>query len=782
MRSRDSSRCRTASPQSSGRPDPPQPRRVARAVATHPWIVLAAAALLTVLAGAGIARLGFDNSSERLLVQDSPDADFLATVRHAFGGDEILFVLLRAPDVTAPDAVRDLARLTDAVAEVPGVERVTSLANLRWPWPRDDDVAVERLFGDDGRPTPGAPVDAALDHPIVRGTLVSVERDVAAVLAFVRPRPEDPRFKGRVVADVEAAVATAAPSADVLLGGAPYGQVAIDALTRRDLRLLGSLAFVAMAAFLALTYRGALAVVLPLATVVLSLAWTLGIAGALGISISVVTSTLVPLVLAIATSYCVRVLSEHARQHELGRDGPAAVAGALDEVGATVLWCGAATALGFLPMSGSRVDVLQDLGLLAVIASVCSAIASVTVVPAVLALRTRSGAPASERAHAGFRALLGAVDRLTDRHAAAVVAGGALLVCAGALGLLQLTVDQSPWDWFPEDSPVARSTHVIDERLGGVLPFSIVLASPDGAWDPALLRASDALGDALRGDPDVRTVTGPADLMRLVAGALDGADAPLPDRTELIAQYALLYDLADPATLAPYLHEESARHHVLVRMPHASTSAVDAFAGRVERHVAALVPPPLEARLTGTGLLRVATASAFATGLVRELFLASLAMTVLLGVALRSARLGVLALLPNLVPILLVYGLLGWLGVPLNVATVTTGAAALGNAVDDTVQYLDRYRRLRPLLGDGARRATLAAVGAPMIVSDVVLAAGFAVLTAASFFPVATLGLLGATAMVLSLLANLLLLPAMVALWERRRTAARIHARPPSRS
>ncbi|MCW5892157.1 MAG: MMPL family transporter [bacterium] len=738
---------------------------------SHPWLVLLVAALLTGVAGIGLRRLGFDNSSERLLVQDSPDADFLLDVRAAFGGDEILFVLLRAPDVTTPAAVRDLLRLDTALAKAPGVERVASLATLRWPWPSGDDVVVERLFASDGTPSDGAPLPAVLAHPIVAQTLLTPDRRVAAVLAFVRPRPEDPRFKGRLVAAVEQLIADLtpdlAPGSEVLLGGAPYGQVEIDALTRRDLRVLGSLAFLTMAAFLGLTYRGVAAVVLPLVTVVLSLAWTLGIAGAAGVSISVVTSTLVPLVLAVGTSYCVRVLSEFGRQQDLGMRGSAGVEAALREVGTTVMWCGAATALGFLPMCGSHIDVLRDLGLLAVTASGIAAALSLTVVPAVLTLVARR-AP-GERSHASMRPLLAAVHRLTDRHAAAVLATTALVVGLGAVGLRWVYVDQSPWDWFPDESPVARSTHLIDGQLGGVLPFSLVFRSPEGPWDPALLRAEDAVVEALRADPRVQTVTSAADLLRLTATAFEGPGAPLPGRADLIAQYALLYDFGDPATLAPWVHQESGRHHVLLRMAHAGTMEVEAFVARVEEHLRRLVPAPLEARLTGTGLLRVATAYEFTAGLVRELLLASLAMTVLLAVALRSPWLGLLALLPNLLPIVLIYGLLGWLGIPLNAATVTTGAAALGNAVDDTVQYLDRYRRLRGTLGPATREATLDAVGAPMIVSDVVLAAGFAVLLAASFVPVATLGLLGAAAMTLSLLANLLLLPALVTVWEHWR-------------
>jgi predicted RND superfamily exporter protein len=167
-------------------------------------------------------------------------------------------------------------------------------------------------------------------------------------------------------------------------------------------------------------------------------------------------------------------------------------------------------------------------------------------------------------------------------------------------------------------------------------------------------------------------------------------------------------------------------------------------------------------------LLRLQANDELSSGLARHLIIASLAIAALLAVALRSTRLGLLALIPNLLPTLFVYGVLAWLSIPLNVATVTTGAAALGNAMDDTVQYLDRYRRRRAVEPDSqARFSTLESVGIPMIASDLVLAAGFAVLLLSSFFPVASLGLLGAMAMVLSLLANLFLLPVLVALTER---------------
>jgi hypothetical protein len=744
-----------------------------RAIVRWPRAVLAAAALLALAALYALSAVSLDNSTERLLVRDSEEWRFLVEARRSFGGDETLFVLLHEADVLAPAAIRRLDALTAAIGRVPEVERVVSLTNLRWPFPEGGEVAVKTLFTADGEPTPGAPLAAALAHPLVAANLVSPDRRVGAVLALVSPHPEDPQFKGRLVAHVEAAVAGAAPGAEVTFGGAPYAQVALNALTVRDLRVLVPAMLGVMAVILFLTYRTAHGVWLPIVTVALSLLWTIALAGLLGRSLSVVTSVLPPLVLAIGTSYTIRVLSEYNRQRSAVPAPPAPLEAALREVGLTVLLCGATTALGFASLLSSRVEVIRDLGLLATAASGFTTVAALTVVPAALALLpVRSSARPPSGVERRLARALPHLHALTVRRGPAILAVACVVSAVGLAGLTFLTVDQDPYEWFPAGSPVARSTRVIDAELGGIVPMSVVLDSPEGVYDPALVRAADAVAGWVRRQPEVRSVISPADHLRLMHAAFgDGAGhGELPASRALVAQYLLLFDTGDAETLAPFVSEPDGRVQVVVRLTHAANSRQRAFVTRLRAALPALAPAPLVARVTGTGLLRLETNDEFTDGLFRHLLLASLAIGALLALALRSPGLGALALVPNLVPILVMYGLLGWLAIPLNAATVTTGAAALGNAVDDTVQYLDRYRRRRQAVagGDEARRQTLEGVGLPMIASDVVLTAGFAVLLLSSFFPVASLGLLGAAGMALSLVANMFVLPVLVQLGPRR--------------
>jgi predicted RND superfamily exporter protein len=743
---------------------------VARLIVRRPRTVVALTLLVTAGALYALGALALDNSTERLLVRDSPAARFLDEVREAFGGDETLFVILREPDVTAPAAVRRLQALTKAVGDVPEVERVMSLTSINWPWPRADDVAIEPLFGPDGEPTPGAPLAAALAHPLIVGNLMSADHRAAAVLALVSPHPEDPRFKGRLIAHVEAAVAAAAPGADVTLGGAPYAQVALNELTGRDLRVLGPVMLAVMAVLLFLTYRSAYGVFLPVGTVVISLLWTIALAAVLGRSLSIVSSVLPPLVLAIGTSYTIRVLSEYHRQRERLRDRGPALEATLREVGLTVMLCGATTALGFGSLLSSRVEVIRDLGLLATIGSAFTTLTALTLVPAMLALLPAAGRIENPGGlETWLRGLLPRLHAFTVRRGRLLVGTAAAVMAVGLSGLARLSVDQDPYSWFPPRSPTARSTGVIDHELGGIVPFGVVLESPDGVYDPALVRAASAVAAWLRSQPEIGAVVSPADHLALVHAALaPPGSGPLPGSRDLVAQYLLLFDTRDPEQLAPFVHEPSGRLQVAARLEHGSSRAQRAFVARLEAALPGLVPAPLTARVTGTGLLRLETNDALTSGLFTHLVIASFAIAVLLAVALRSIRLGTLALVPNLGPILVVYGLLGWLAIPLNAATVTTGAAALGNAVDDTVQYLDRYRRRRRAGydPDAARRETLEGVGAPMIVSDVVLTVGFGALLLSSFFPVASLGLLGATGIGMSLLANLFVLPLVVG-WRR---------------
>ena len=743
-------------------------RAVAELSITRPRMVLATVAALTLLALWACTRVTFDTSTERLLVQDSDAWRFAEATRRTFGGDETLFLIVQRPDVLSPAAVRELAALTRAAAAVPEVERTLSIATLRWPWSEDGDVAVKPLFDDTGMPTPGAPVSAAVQSPLVAQNLVSSDRKVAAVLVWVSPHPEDRDYKRRLVMHVEAAVATAAPDATVLLGGAPVAQVALSQLTAQDLRLLGPAAAVLMALILAFTYRRARGVWLPLATVFVSLIWTIALTGVLGRSLSIVSSVIPPLILAIGTSYAVRVLSEYERQRTLSTNHEIVLQQTLREVGIAVLLCGATTSLGFFALMVSRVEVVRDLGLIAASGSLFTTFAALTIVPAALALSGKaSTSKSAELLQRRFTSFLTSIHRLTVRHGLALMLMSMIIGIFGLRGLAFLRVDQNPYAWFPVDSPIAHSTALLDEQLGGVTPFGIVLESPQGVFDPALLQAADRVAERLRAEHDVGAVVTPTDHLRVMDQAFGGGGG-VPKTSALAAQFALLYELGDARALSPYMSEQRHQLQVVVRMKHYSSSRLSAFATELERDLPALCPPPIEARITGTGLLRIEANDEFTRGLVRHLLLASVAIGTLIAVALRSPWLGVVALVPNLVPILFVYGALGWLGVPLNAATVTTGAAALGNAVDDTVQYLDRYRRRLGTLGDGkaARRAAILSVGIPMIVSDVVLMVGFAVFGLSQFFPVVSLGLLGAGAIALSLLANLLILPALISRFD----------------
>lgn len=755
--------------------------RLLTAVALRPRLTLTVVLLLSLVAAYECRALRIDNSTERIMVgKDDPDRVYNDAMREVFGGDEVLFVLISGDDAFTPDGMARLAATRRALRRVQGVERVVSLDDVRVVSGSAEAVEVRPLVPP-GTADPARLREAmqrAREYPLIRGDLLSTDGDVAAVLVFVRAHLEDPDFKLALVNDV-GRIVRAEWGGAFELGGAPYAQVQLNAYTRRDLRRLFPYSFLIMALLLFLYFRTWVGVVLPLLTVVLALIWTAGAMSAAGRSLSLVTTALPPMLLAVGTSYAVRVLCEVEAQLTRSRDPQRVMGETIREVGLTVVLCGVTTMMGFGALMTSRVQVIAELGVFATLGTLASTVIALTLVPATLVI-CGLPSPGGDRwtIAASLARLMPRLHRVTTERAAGIAIACVLVAVVASIGNLFLRVDQDPYGWFPAASEVAHSTATIDRALSGATPFNIVFESAAGTIaDPTLVRFMDRVEAFIQRQPEVGKATSFADHLRIMhAAMLAGANAEaLPATSGLIAQYHLLYTFGDdPDTLNRYVDEAGGRYNLMVRAFRAPGQGLQALVDRIDAFITATAPPGVHAHVTGTGLVRLKTNAEFTRGLVSNIALASGMIGALMIVALRSVPLGLLALIPNLIPIIALYGVLGWLGLSLNAATVITGTVAIGNAVDDTVQYLDRYRRRLRELGDRveSRRATLAAVGNPMILSDVILLVGFAVLMASNFIPVATLGLLGAIAMLASLLANLFLVPALLALGDEKQASA----------
>jgi len=759
-----------------------------RLVASRARIVLLATSLLTVLALHGIVdlrsgepRLWVDPSIDRLLPADDPDVAFYREVRALFGNDEIVLVAVEAPDAFAPEVLRRVAAMSDALARIDGVDRVLSLATALDVRGVDGDLQIESFL----EPMPETPEEAervrqaVARNPIYHDLLVGPDDRGAALLVHFREIGDRELLAREVDREIRAVVDATRGDLTAHVTGTPIVKAALNRALRDDLLRTLPLVFLVAAAVLALAFRGARGVLVPLATIAVSLVWTLGLAGWLGGSLNLVTAVVPPLVATVGFAYAIHVVSAYqaalARRRGASVDRAAVTLEALDDVGVPVVITGLTTAIGFLSLGLNEMAAVREFGLLAVAGVASTVMASLTFAPAVLCLfgprRASRGGP-----------LDAPLDRLAGRLAdwnlrrrwLVLAAGGATLVAA-VLAMQRIDVGTEYVENFDRASPVRADYEAIGELFRGSEPFYVILESsvPEAFLDPEHLDLVRGLQVWLESQPEIASTTSLVDYLMLLHREMNDGDPEafrLPPSKRSTKQI-FLFGSTDEAW--GFVDRGFQTVNVFVRARAPSSDAVSDLVARVDAHLATL-PDYVEARTTGDIVLLNRTLDEIVRGQALSLGLALLAIYAVLAAMFTSLRTGLVALFPNVLPVAVYFGALGASGITLNPSTSLIACIALGIAVDDTVHYLARFNQEAKRRADETRatREALRDVIRPVSFTTLGLCLGFLVLLSSDLRSQAEFGALAAFTLAVAWVVDVTVTPALasgvriVTLWD----------------
>jgi predicted RND superfamily exporter protein len=738
----------------------------------RPRAVLAALVGLTLALGAAAPFTRWDANPDLLTVEGSPELAAYRRYLEAFGSDELLVIAFSRPDLLEPAGLATIRELTDALREVAGVESVSSL-----------DTAYEVAFGPFGPyAAPLVPDDLAAAPPaaellgraralpMARDGLVDAAGTTTALV--VKPRANglgatERRSQREVLEAVDGVLARPELAGiEFQLAGSPVFNRELERLNTRDNALFTPVAAGMVSVLLALALRSLALTALAMACVAGTVAWVRGAMTLIGVPLNTTTSLLAPLLMVLAVCVVLHVLARYQRQRAAGASPGAAV----DEIEAHVFLPAALTAattvIGFVSLLVSPIPSVRTFGVFSAFGAAAAFVLGGVAVPAALRVFGPAGRLAG-RDPTG--ALLAAVARFSERRAALVLGVTAVLVLGGLAVLPRLRVSTHDGEFFPPEHPLNRAYDFIEARLGGVTPLEIVFESerPGGLRDPAALAALarvqaflDAERETLRGVSiadwvdQVRDAIEPAErrAQPLDAAGLERAAFVL----ETVARDDLPYWVRDGWSEARVstrsLALDSEQNHALLLRVEAAVRAALAGLPGVHATVTGLVP--VFARMEQY-LLRSQIQS-FGTAL-----LAIFGVFVLL---LRSPGWALVAMVPNVVPVVLTLAWMALARIPLDVVTVMIASITLGIVVDDTIHLLHGFERARGEgLAPGAAMAdALAKSGHALFFTALVLALGFATLSLSEFRPTARFGQLTAVTIVVALAAELLLLPALV--------------------
>ena len=745
--------------------------RLATWVLDHRRLVLAVLVALTAALGHQAAtRLRFDATLEAFLATDAPVRVRLERFRATFGRDDV-FVIVAVGDVFSAPYLERLATLRDAILAIddpPDV--VTGVDNLLdAPSVRAGGGAVSVRPLAELLPEISAFRDAARAAPTVRGNLLSDDGGATGLVVrtAVVPEKASHALYRRLMAIT---AAHAAPGFALHVAGGPALAAAINAHTLSDAYRSLAAALVLIGVLLGLIYRHPLAVLGPFAVIFVSLVWTFGAMALLGYPMTALHNILPTLLLTVGLGDAVHLMSVFRVEARADGDAFAATVRALDQTGRPIVFTSLTTALGMLGFTVTRLGVTSEFGAFAALGVTFAMVLSLTLLPIVLAGRLGAGiARAVERP--------GPIERLVDatvgfavrRHRAVLVASALLAVVAGAL-TLRLEVRHDPLRFLPAGHPVRLAFDQADARLGGTVNLEVMLDSgaDDGLNEPGLLRRWAALEAHLlawRGE-DGRGPGGHASLLDVVRETWHalGGEGDLPADRAGVAQTLLAYEMADGANLGRLMTRDGRIGRLSIRLPWLEAHQYRSLARWLEAGAAAHLRPPAQVWPTGGVYTLLSVVDALIGDMVRSFALALGLIGGAMMLLLRSVRLGLLAMIPNMLPIALVLAVMATCGVPVDMFNLLLASIALGVVVDDTVHFF-HHVAVRRRQGRGIEEAIAGAArhaGRAMVVTSVLLCAGFGAFLSAHMVNLQLFGALLVLTIVAALGAELLVGPALL--------------------
>ncbi len=746
--------------------------RLLRVVIDHPIWVIAAVAGLTLLAASRIVdfrsgeiQIFVDPSVDSMLPRDDDDRRFYDRARRIFGSDETVMVGLVADDVFTPERLGAIARMTERIEEIEGVHHVLSLANALWVHGTDGELHVGPFYDEvPGTAEASAAVRRAVfDNPVYAGNLVGRDGRATALIVYLHDMPEREFYQRGIDPRVRAIAEEESGDISIWVSGGAHVKAETTRTVLEDLQVVVPLATLAMTLIAFWSFRSLRGVIVPMTTIGIALAWTLGVAAAYGSDFNLVTVVVPSLILVVGFAYAVHVLSGY--YDALAHSETPALQALRDEWLPVVL-TGLTTAAGFASLATSRLDAIRQFAVYSALGALFTTVVALTWAPALLQClprpEPRLAGDVSRRLGTVFERLA----RFDLRRRRIIVLVGFGVALLAAWGTTRIQISTEVIGNFREDSRLRRDFDALNETLEGANAFHVVLEAPDvdAFKEPANLLAMQRLQSWLEAQPEIGGTTSLVDHVMLIHRAFRGDDPAalsIPDSRRLVAQ--LLF-FGGNEELERFVDSQYQTVSVLVRARVSDSGHVSALLDRIDAHLATL-PQPLVGRTTGNAVLLARTADDIALGQALSLATAFAIIYVILALLFTSLRVGLYALVPNALPVLVYFGVLGWSGVTLNTTTGLVACLVLGIAVDDTIHFLARFSRTAKRAADEERGVieALRSVGPPVTYTSLALCVGFLVLIFSQLRSQVDFGVLAASTLAFAWLVDVTFTPALAA-------------------
>jgi len=731
-------------------------RDILQAIVHRPqWIILAVAVVSLFFAW-HVPKLSIRTSIYDLVIEDLPETARYNDFKKIFGSDEIIRVVVKAENVFDPATFGKIEQLVGTASEIEGVRRVISLPGIK------KDVETGSTWDLDKFAAMVTPV------AVFNKNLIS-EDHKATVMTLVL---EDTSDRTKVIQDVNKMIDGADKDLSLYQIGMPLVSEALANFTKKDFFQLPPITFLIITVILFFLFRNIACLLLPLTCVALALVWTFGLMALTNTPLSMMTMIVPVFLIAVGTAYCLHIGSEYLSVSQEAESRAEASFLTFSTISFPTVLAVVTTAIGLGSLLVNRIVAIREFAIFSCFGMFSLLILVLTLFPAALALF-----PLPKKKANGPTETSTIIDRFLDwivhldlhkQKITLPILGILVVFCL--FGIFRIRVETSPIEFFKKNTPVSRHFHDIYKDLSGSFPVNVVMASEEDDYfeDPDALSEIASLQEFLETLPGVDKTVSFAEYMKLVNYASNQFDPKyytLPEEgfevRMLINSYRIMLG---EDMFSRFMNYEFSKSNILLFTHISSSRDFLKTRDRILAHVQENFSKDLTWDVTGLGMVVSASSHLLTKGQVKSLSITVVLVFGIMFMLFMSSKVGLIAIVPNLFPIVVVFGIMGWLGIELSMVTSLIASIAIGLAVDDTIHYLVRYNReFKKSLDDKlALRETIKHVGRPIVFTTLTVGVGFAILTLSSFKPTAIFGVMMVITMLSALVGDLILLPSLM--------------------
>ena len=741
----------------------------------HQLTTIIGIAIITLFTAAGLNRLTIDTGLDSLIPASDPMRLVYERISSEFGTDNRTIIYVRDANLWTPNKLAALEKLHHQLSALEYVTRVDDLFSLHTIRGEDGKIDSRPLMTE----APSTLQEAkriredALKNPLIVDNFVSIDATVTAIIISIRDTSNKNDFNLTVNNDLNGLVAIIKPVFDeVVQVGSPRINTELKTSLIEDFKLLGPLSAFILVLSIVIFLRSTMAAFIPIVTSILSIIWTFGLMGWVGIPVNILSVMLPSLIIVIGSTEDTHLIASYLHNIANSKDSESSrqrrhIASRLmlNHMGLPLVLTISTTMLGFASNIFSSIGLIQDFAITSTLAIIFNGAITLLLVPIILQhfgpLKNRIYQPDGHM-NGVASMVLGAFRFSSSRFPRSILVITGILCIFFIYAASKLHVTNDPLSYFPEHRPLIQDAKLIHQDLSGIKLFFIALETDreKSFQYPKNIQKLADIQDFIKQQGAFDRSISLADHLAFVNREFrqDDGKLDLPESRELVSQFLLFFHRSD---LESYVSHDMSKANIIVRHNIHDSHTLNRYVNELKEAIPKIIGNEIQVSIVSENLMVNQAAESLMVAQVKSLVILLLVIFLIMSAMYTSFKGGVISLVPAVIPIVLMFGTMGLLDIPLNPGTAMVAVIAIGIAIDGTIHLLSRYNELCRRTDNyiEAVSITVQEESTPLVTASLSLAFGFGILLLSNFTVIAQFGALAAATMLFSIYANLLITP-----------------------